>query len=112
MNLAWNAADLFIARAGASTIAEAMEFEVPRHLDPLSLCTEPPGEERRLLGEDGRRGCEAVGAQSHCFTLCQQIYHIFSDGKWPLTQMREAMRRYKQRPSQDTLCSLVLRHLN
>jgi UDP-N-acetylglucosamine--N-acetylmuramyl-(pentapeptide) pyrophosphoryl-undecaprenol N-acetylglucosamine transferase len=35
MNLAWQAADLVIARAGASTLAEACEWEVPAILIPF-----------------------------------------------------------------------------
>lgn len=35
MNLAWQAADLAVCRAGASTIAEALEFSVPTILIPF-----------------------------------------------------------------------------
>lgn len=40
MNLAWKAADFAIARAGAGTIAEAIEFEVPALLIPYPYATD------------------------------------------------------------------------
>lgn len=39
MAIAWRAADVFIGRAGASTIAEALEFEVPGILIPYPYAT-------------------------------------------------------------------------
>lgn len=40
MNLAWKAADFAIVRAGAGTIAEAIEFEVPTLLIPYPFATD------------------------------------------------------------------------
>ncbi|KIC71315.1 undecaprenyldiphospho-muramoylpentapeptide beta-N-acetylglucosaminyltransferase [Candidatus Protochlamydia amoebophila] len=40
MHLAWRAAEVFIGRSGASTIAEAMEFEVPGILIPYPHATD------------------------------------------------------------------------
>lgn len=40
MNLAWRAADLAIVRAGAGTIAEQLEFEVPAVLVPYPYASE------------------------------------------------------------------------
>jgi UDP-N-acetylglucosamine--N-acetylmuramyl-(pentapeptide) pyrophosphoryl-undecaprenol N-acetylglucosamine transferase len=40
MQMAWRAADIFIGRAGASTIAEAIEFEVPGLLIPYRHATD------------------------------------------------------------------------
>lgn len=40
MDLAWQAADLVLSRAGAGTIAEEMEFEVPGILVPYPFATE------------------------------------------------------------------------
>lgn len=111
MNLAWSAADLFIARAGASTIAEAMEFEVPGILIPYPYAQNHQEKNADFLVKTVEGGIKLLERQVDCFSLCQQIYRVFSDGKWPLTQMRESIRRYKNRPAQETLCSLVLRML-
>lgn len=111
MPMAWSAADLFIARAGASTIAEAMEFEVPGILIPYPYAQNHQENNADFLVKTVGGGIKLLERQVDCFTLCQQIYHVFSDGKWPLTQMRESIRRYKKRPEQEDLCSLVLRFI-
>ena len=106
MQMAWSAADGFLGRSGASTIAEAIEFEVPGILIPYPFATgnhqetnadfliEQVGSAWKLL-EPGLSPAR-LGETLHLFFQPDQIF-----------KFKEALKTYKQRPQQMTLCQLV-----
>lgn len=106
MDYAWSAADLFIARAGAATIAEAMEFEKPGILIPY-----PYAENHQDKNADFMAG--TVGGAVKCVQRdlnAEKLCHEIKRGQQHLKQMGDAIRRYKERSRSDDLCSLVLRY--
>lgn len=106
MHFAWKAADVFIGRSGASTIGEAMEFEVPGILIPYPYATDRHQDRNAdffvdnvgggiKLQEDGLQGQYLADALKKLF---------FENG---LNVKKKAIQSYKKRPRLD-LCQLVL----
>lgn len=107
MNQAWTAADLFIGRAGASTIAEAMEFEVPGILIPYPNATDQHQEKNAdfLVGIGG-----GMKINEKSLTLKQMkeaLKQMTQESN--LQQMRLAIHHYKKQPHRMNLCQLVLK---
>lgn len=107
MNLAWQAADIFMGRSGASTVAEAMEFEVPGILIPYPYATDNHQEiNANFLAQTVKGGVKYREKEltstklKHILTQCLQSYYI--------NQMREAIHSYKTRSAKMDLCQVVL----
>ncbi len=107
MHLAWKAADLFIGRSGASTIGEAMEFEVPGILIPYPFATDKHQDKNAdffvnnvgggvKLKQEGLKGSQ----------LAEELKKLVSDKN--IESKRKAIQSYKRRPRLD-LCQLVLK---
>lgn len=107
MQLAWKAADLFIGRSGASTIGEAMEFEVPGILIPYPHAAENHQDKNADFFVDNvgggikliQKGLEGKLFAEELKKLC------LGDS---LEKKKLAIRSYKKRPRLD-LCQLVLK---
>ncbi len=112
MDLAWAATDIVISRAGAATIAEQLEFEVPGILIPYpyaadahqdknaSFMTKTVGGAISFMEKD--LDAEKLGKKISIFLNHDQIL---------LRTMQDAMREYKKNARPKDLCSLILNHL-
>lgn len=106
MDLAWRAADLMIARAGAGTISEAMEYEVPGILIPYPHAADNHQETNADFLTD------TVGGAVKCLEsglskggLGDTIRELLQPEK--RKQMKDAIADYKRRARKQDLCSLV-----
>lgn len=106
MHHAWAIADCFISRSGASTIAEAMEFEVPGILIPYPYATDQHQERNAEFFVD------VVGGGAKCLEehltadeLSFQLKALLNEQE--REKKKQAINKYKNRPSID-LCTLVL----
>lgn len=107
MDLAWQAADLFLGRSGASTIAEAMEFEVPGILIPYPYATDNHQEKNAdFLTTVIKGGTKFLEKELTPECLEMTLTHLLKDPY--LNHMKQAMQAYKKRPFKIDLCQLVL----
>lgn len=112
MDLAWQAADMVIARAGAGTVAEQLEFEVPGILIPYHRAADNHQEHNAdfMLKTVGG-AIKLLEDQLDPAILAQHLISI-----WPNTgtyqQMKGAMKDYKLRSRRKDLCALVKEVLN
>jgi len=105
MDLAWQAADLVISRAGACSIAEQLEFEVPGILVPYPYATDKHQDKNAefLVNEVGG----AIMMQEDSLTasdLVREIIGMMDQAE----SKRKAMRVYKGSHRQRDLYSLVM----
>jgi len=108
MDHAWAAADMVVARAGASTIAEMMEFEVPGVLIPWSGAMDNHQEHNANFMEstvEGAIKCCEQGLDAE--GLAESISTFIVDEKRQLTDMKEAIQEYKKQIRRRDLCSVV-----
>lgn len=107
MQLAWKAADLFIGRSGASTIGEAMEFEVPGLLIPYPHATDGHQEKNAdffvsNVGAGIKMNQEGLSGKKLADAILAMSAQSVLDTK------KQAIQSYKRRPRLD-LCQLVLK---
>jgi UDP-N-acetylglucosamine--N-acetylmuramyl-(pentapeptide) pyrophosphoryl-undecaprenol N-acetylglucosamine transferase len=106
MDLAWQAADFFVGRAGAGTIAEAMEFEVPGILIPFPRAADGHQDKNadfmvKTVGGAKVYSEKELTAQE----LCRAISSFLEINN--ITRMREAIHRYKQTSRRTDFCTLI-----
>lgn len=108
MDLAWTAADMTIARAGASSIAEQIEFEVPGVLIPY-----PHGSDNHQ-GKNAEFFVTKIGgglrfAESSLTpeALAEAILNMIREEKTLLKGMRRAIHLYKNSARRRELCELI-----
>lgn len=112
MDYAWTAADLVISRAGASTIAEQMEFEVAGLLIPYPFASDQHQE------KNAHFITKTVGG-AVCFMekdlnekiLGKKISTLLNHDQILISAMKDALRQYKKNVRQKDLCTFVLDHL-
>jgi UDP-N-acetylglucosamine--N-acetylmuramyl-(pentapeptide) pyrophosphoryl-undecaprenol N-acetylglucosamine transferase len=108
MQMAWRGADGFVGRSGASTIAESLEFEVPGILIPYPYATDQHQEKNAdFLVEMVHSGRKLLESELAPNQLGKAIEELFETQQYSV--FKEALRIYKQRPHQLTLCELILR---
>lgn len=110
MHMAWKAASAFIGRSGASTIAEAIEFEVPGILIPYPHATDGHQEKNADFLVDDVQG--AWKKLEHTLTpeiLSSLIANLFDDNQ--LTSLKKRLQAHKRRPNQQTLSEVVQGYL-
>lgn len=106
MNKAWSAADLFIGRSGASTIAEAMEFEIPGILIPYPFAAENHQEMNAdFFVETVGGGVKILEKDLSPQRLIEQLNKLMSLTE--LTAKKQAIEAYKKRDVSIDLCQLV-----
>jgi len=104
MDLAWHMADCVVSRAGAGTIAEQLEFEIPGILVPF------PGAADRHQDKNAEIMVKAGGAikisqeELSVSSFQEQIDLLLAQSG----AMQDAMRHYKHQTKAGDLCSLVL----
>lgn len=107
MQMAWCAADGFIGRSGASTIAEAIEFEVPGLLIPYPHATDQHQEKNADFLVDTVGAAWKINELNLVPTsLTESIESFFQDSQHAI--FKKALEDYKKRPHQLTLAELVL----
>jgi UDP-N-acetylglucosamine--N-acetylmuramyl-(pentapeptide) pyrophosphoryl-undecaprenol N-acetylglucosamine transferase len=110
MNYAWKAADFFIGRSGASTIAEAMEFEVPGILIPYPSATDNHQEKNAdFLVETVKGGIKILEKDLDSVRFKENLISLLQ-GR--LSEMRQSIRQYKQQPNKISLPKLILNFLS
>lgn len=109
MDLAWQAADLSIARAGAGTIAEQMEFEVPGILVPYPYATDNHQDKNANFLVNGVGGAIKYEEKKLTATLLAHELSSFTEER--RTQMSQAMKAYKIKNRPKSFCGLVLEEL-
>ncbi|MDP1880564.1 MAG: undecaprenyldiphospho-muramoylpentapeptide beta-N-acetylglucosaminyltransferase [Parachlamydiaceae bacterium] len=108
MQCAWKIADFFIGRAGASTIAEAMEFEVPGILIPYPYATENHQQKNsEYLAQTIGGAITLSESNLSSPKLFQHLTNFLSENT--LSQMKTNLQNYKNRPHQMTLFDLVMK---
>lgn len=108
MQMAWGSADCFIGRSGASTIAESVEFEVPGILIPYPYATDLHQDKNadylvRTIGSAFKFDEAHLTPEK----LGMAVEEIFDERRF--LHFQEAIRVYKRRPHQTTLCNLILK---
>jgi UDP-N-acetylglucosamine--N-acetylmuramyl-(pentapeptide) pyrophosphoryl-undecaprenol N-acetylglucosamine transferase len=107
MNYAWAAASCFLGRSGASTIAEALEFEVPGLLIPYPYATDNHQEKNAdFLVNDVKGALKLLESQWTPEKVGSMLNQLWNEAKE--NSYRQAMRDYKTRPSRLDLCQLIL----
>lgn len=106
MQWAWRAADTFIGRAGASTLAEAVEFEVPAILIPYPFATDQHQEKNAdFLVEEIKAGYKLIEKDLSSHQLVSKISSLTKT--FELETFQKALNHHKKRPHQTTLHDLI-----
>lgn len=106
MHMAWRAADGFIARSGASTIAEVTEFEVPGILIPYPHATNQHQEKNAdFLVATIQSAWKILEGDLSIGLLQEKIKNLFEEKQ--LLAFKKALKTYKESSCQMTLCDLV-----
>lgn len=108
MNLAWTAGDLVISRAGASSIAEQIEFEVPGILIPYPYASERHQDKNADFMVSEVRG--AIKMQEKGLTganLSKIILSLLDQDQKRLKEMSNTIKAYKKRVNPSDLCVVV-----
>lgn len=103
MDLAWSAAALALTRAGASTIAEAIEFEVPALLVPYPYAADGHQDVNAdFLVDTVKAGLKFPQHHLDPYTLCAQITSLMQNPQ-QLHLWSENMKKYKLQGKSKTL---------
>lgn len=112
MQLAWQAADLIIGRAGAGTVAEQLEFEVPGILIPYPFAMDNHQDHNAdfmVTTVGGAVKLHEKGLTADRLVRC--LVELMKDNGNMLKGMQEAMRHYKKKARGRNLYSLVKEQL-
>lgn len=108
MDQAWQAATFVISRAGAASIAEQFEFEVPGILIPYPHAADNHQEKNAIFMADKVGAAEMFKeAQLDGKKLCQAIRSFLTGNCEKASRMQEAIRHYKKQARTVDLCALV-----
>jgi len=108
MDLAWLAADLFIGRAGASTIAEQLEFEVPGIYVPYPYAADNHQESNAdFVVSDVKGAVKVMQKDIADETLCNAVFDIVGNEQEKLKEFVGNIRAFKEKRTRRDLCSLV-----
>lgn len=108
MDLAWQAADLAISRAGAVTIAEQLEFEVPAILIPYPKATDNHQEQNAKFMRSTVGGAFMLREEGLSASLLKaHIEGLLKEDRNDLKSMRHKMHVYKQTSRTRDLCDVI-----
>lgn len=109
MEMAWMAADLVIGRAGASSIAEQIEFEKPGILLPYPHATDHHQEYNAQFMEETVQGGWNLGeGQVDATMLASLMMDLVGNEQKQLKEMEANLQRYKKERVSPDLASVVL----
>lgn len=105
MDLAWTSADLFLGRAGASTLAESIEFEVPGILIPYPFANQHQEKNADFFVNTIGGGIKILESNL-CWNVLKPFFQgpDFSDS---FQTFKNALKEYKSRPTLLSLTDLV-----
>lgn len=110
MQFAWCAADFFVGRSGASTVAESIEFEVPGILIPYPYATDQHQEKNAdFLVETVQSSWKLPEKNLTPELLGKRIEQLIKTEQYLM--FKKGVQTYKQRPHQISLCQLIT-HFN
>jgi UDP-N-acetylglucosamine--N-acetylmuramyl-(pentapeptide) pyrophosphoryl-undecaprenol N-acetylglucosamine transferase len=108
MDLAWQVADLALSRAGAVTIAEQLEFEVPAIFIPYPKATDNHQEQNAKFMRSTVGGAFMLREEGLSATLLKaHIEGLLNDSGSALKNMRHKMHVYKQTSRTRDLCDVI-----
>ena len=109
MNYAWSCSDLAVTRAGASTIAEQLAFEIPAVYIPFPEAADNHQYLNALFVANDVKGGELLlQHELHSTLLAQKILAILSkDGH--NVNMVQHIQKYKQAHCKQTLSEWILK---
>lgn len=111
INLAWQAADLLIARSGAGTIAEQIEFEVPGILIPYPFAADRHQDYNAdFMAETVRGAIKLQEKEASSGQLQLSVASFFANGMENLHTMRNAIQCYKKETTTVDFCTFILEH--
>jgi UDP-N-acetylglucosamine--N-acetylmuramyl-(pentapeptide) pyrophosphoryl-undecaprenol N-acetylglucosamine transferase len=106
MQMAWRAADAFLGRSGASSIAESLEFEVPGILIPYPYATDKHQEKNAdFLVDTVGSAWKLLENQLTSKLLSETIESLYRVEQFLF--FKKALADYKKRAHQTTLCQLI-----
>ena len=112
MDLAWRASDLMISRAGAGTIAEETEFEVPGILIPYPHAADNhQNNNAEFMAKTVGGAIKFLEADLNSSILAKSIESLISNKQAKLNEMKESIKSYKKHSRVKDLCSLVIENL-
>ncbi|MBA3958423.1 MAG: UDP-N-acetylglucosamine--N-acetylmuramyl-(pentapeptide) pyrophosphoryl-undecaprenol N-acetylglucosamine transferase [Parachlamydiaceae bacterium] len=113
MDIAWQAADFMISRAGAGTIAEELEFEVPGILIPFPEAMDNHQESNADFMVDVVKGAVKFRQKDlDAKKLSQEIETFLGNQQKQIKEMQQAMRLYKERTDARKLYEVILEMIN
>lgn len=113
MELAWQAADLAICRAGAGTIAEEMEFEVPALLVPYPYAADRHQDYNAKFMSETVRGALMCREKDLSAPLLEKLLYSFLENNFSkLEEMKKSIQEYKATKRQIDFTQLVIKVLN
>ncbi len=108
MDLAWTCSDLTISRAGAVSIAEQIEFEVPGILIPFPYATDQHQEKNAEFMVDQVKGAEILReGQYEAKEFSSMMTAFVGHEREKLNEMKAAIQSYKHKQAGRDLCSVV-----
>lgn len=103
MDLAWQASDFALCRAGSGTIAEALEFEVPCILIPYPFAADDHQKQNASFMVNTVGGGRILIEKDLKPHDLIEAFNDFKNGK----KMRQAIEKYKANYGQTDFCSLI-----
>lgn len=111
MDLAWSAADFAVTRAGANTIAEAIEFEVPLILIPYPFAADQHQDKNAdFLVDQVGSGIKIQQPELSSALLSSHINRLADDFQI-LKMWKEKMKQYKQNVKSKQLDQEIINYL-
>ena len=108
MDLAWQAADLVVARAGASTIAEQIEMETPGILVPYPFATDGHQDKNAdHMANEIKGAIKLTESELMPTKMSQAISNLVENEHAQLNSMRKALQDYKNQSRVRDLSSVV-----
>lgn len=108
MDYAWSIADLVISRAGAGTISEQIEYEVPGILVPFPFATDNHQEKNADFMVETVGG--AIKVKESDATPSQMgtcLVQMLAENRRRLVEMKESIQKYKQQTQVPNLCTVL-----
>lgn len=108
MDKAWAAADLVVSRAGAMTLAEQLQMEVPSILIPYPFSADGHQDvnANHMVGRV-KGSIKFYEAELSSERLALAVNDLIGDDRKKLREMQKNMRQYKVDNHQNDLCSIV-----
>jgi UDP-N-acetylglucosamine--N-acetylmuramyl-(pentapeptide) pyrophosphoryl-undecaprenol N-acetylglucosamine transferase len=111
MELAWEIADCLISRAGASTIAEQIEYEVPGILIPYPYATDLHQDANAQFLAKMGGGLKIDEKRLQPGDLSKVLLSLTENEESKLTMMRQAIKKHKLHCTQPDFCDIIERYL-